>query len=143
MIALAPLGKLSFQVIVGLSGQARNGADPLCTGPVAGNAGGNIGGRTTASIEGFSGWCETTIAITCRLRTERREVSCQSMGLLRSEVGRGGPHVLLGKGIVAAVNVEASQLGLDVGGPLASKLGCGRVALPRRPVAPSAIAVGE
>ena len=65
------------------------------------------------------------------------------MRLLRGKIGRRGPHVLLGKGIVAAVNIEASQLGLDVGGPLASELGGGRVALSRRPMAPGALTVGE
>ena len=71
MIALAPLSELSFQVVVGLSGQARNGSDPLGIGAVARNAGRDIGCWTTASIEGFSCRRELAIAIACGLRTKR------------------------------------------------------------------------
>src|SRR5271169_4315305 len=59
------------------------------------------------------------------------------------EVRRCGPHVLLGKRIIATMNFEAQKLGLNVLTSLASQLGRGGVTLPRRPMAPGAVGVGE
>ena len=103
----------------------------LRIGAVTDDAGRDLGLRGALLVENAPRLDERAVSVTRRFGGERCEIVRELAGALGSEPRRGAPHILRGKGIVAAMVLEGQELLREVMRRLPGDARCGGEALRR------------